>query len=1118
MESHPSSSISQPNAQYGSTSTTSRPRRSSVFNGPGTEGRTGLGTLGVHDDKSELVGGWSNWQPLEDAVGGGDEDVNEAPAPARNCLMAQNPFTSGHSDDQASSFYPTYKKQQEPSTERPRRSKSYWSAIWPLSPVSAVVLKCSLAYFVASLFTFVPALSSLLSTAAIVDEHGRVIRQPAELGHMVATMVVFFNAGKSLGNMLLSNQYCLGLVTLATIASLLSIATFQVFDRFSPTEGKGWDSVTEVAGWTVCFAWIGGTMGVIAWAKVWIGSLHFNGGCSMAAILLYNVVLREGSIPKLFEILEIICFGVIITNFINLAVFPVSSTTTLQTSISKSLDSFKTLLDLLTSTFLLEKTVVKDARLHLKDAVRDHAATFSQLKNDLAEAKRERIFDGRIRGKKLHLYEAAVASLGRLAQHLSGLRSCERLQESLIKATTGGKIRWEQGVDGRPRLVIVDDNSETAQTSGQDEVAEDSLRVLVEFRELAGARMDALNVSCDQALDAVQGLSRKDSIDTHTLVSVRSNLADALQTFKEAAGEAITKLYVGADGSHGGSVGSEHEEATLHEGEDSGNGPNETVFLIYFFLFTFEEFAREMLFLLDTMAEIVTSRQVSAWDQIKSYTLRGKRGMTEGQFLYAQLTNIVPVGPSKLQAPLHPVSSKDATSRLTERIQPPRTKFEKFMRAWGEWEERMEQPDMRYAIKTGLGGALLALPAYLPATRALFLHYRGEWALVAFLSAMSQTVGQTNYISLARIFGTVTGGLVAVIFSRLFSESPIVLPLAGFLFSMVCYYVITQMPDYFDAGRFTLLTYNLSCLFAYNSRNHSDVTVELIALERTMSVTVGIVWAGLISRYWWPFTARRELRMGLSDFCLDLSYLYSKLVTTYSKGSTDDEVVDDCICDNEGSRSGETTPLLPTSSICRTHLSKSVRQFMSMELHLQSQLGSLRNLLAHTRNEPRLKGPFAYGFYQEVLLSCERVLDRLHSMRCVTTRDEWDNHMRRTFVLPVNKERREMAGNVILYFYTLSAGLRLRSPMPPYLPPAESGRQKLVHAIRSLDVVRKRSVEGGGRHLLFFAYSLAMQEVIAELEHLGTMMQDAFGVIPHGSAEEFEGLFADEEGDDAVEL
>ncbi|WVQ80164.1 hypothetical protein IAT38_002269 [Cryptococcus sp. DSM 104549] len=1016
------------------------------------------------------------------------------------------------------------------------KHRHFFQQLWPLHPVAKVVLKCSLAYFIASLFTFIPALASLLSTAAIIDDKGRVIRQPAEMGHMVATMVVFFNSGKSLGNMILSNRYCFGLVSIATIASLLSISTFRLFDRLSASPRDQWDFVRELGDWLVCVLWIGGTMGVIAWSKVWIGSLHFNGGCSMAAILLYNVVLRDGEIPKLLEILEIICIGVCITNLVNLVVFPVSATTTLQTSISTSLNSFSTLLDLLTSTFLLEKTIVKDNRISLKDAIKSHAAAFNTLKVDLAEAKRERVLDGRIRGRKLHLYEAAVASLGRLAQHLSGLRSCERLQENLIKASREGRIRWEVGEDGRPRLAIAD----VGPDDEEDSEVEASVRLLVEFREMAGEQMDALNLRCDEALDAVQALSRHDVNGNVNLLIVRSNLANALHAFRESSNKAIARVYAGpgirrtsSSGSSSGRTSSasgrsgEGRESTVFSRETRQDGPNEAVFLIYFFLFTFEEFAREMLFLLDTMGEIVTSKQISAWEQIKAFAWKKGCKVKKRPFMYTQFQNIVPVGPSKLQDPLFPKNSRNTTSQLTERLQPRFTKFERFMQAWGALEERLEQPDMRYAIKTGLGGAMLALPAYTETTREIFLHYRGEWALVAYLSAMSQTVGQTNYISLARIFGTIFGGLVAVLFSELFPEDHIMLPILGFLFSMVCFYVITQKPDYTDAGRFTLLTYNLSCLFAYNTRMHGDVTVELIAFERTVSVMVGIIWAGVVSRYWWPFTARRELRMGLSDFCLDLSYLYSKLVTTYSKGvdAPNDAAHHHCDCastDNGGDDqpAGERTPLLPTAAIGRSHLSQSVRQFMAMELHLQSQLGSLRDLLAHTKNEPRLKGPFAYDFYHEVLLSCERVLDRLHSMRCVTTRDEWDDHMRRTFVVPVNAERREMAGNVVLYFYTLSAGLRLRTPMPPYLPPAEIGRQRLVSAIRSLDVVRRRSVRGGGRHLLFFAYALAMQEVIAELEHLGGMMQDAFGVIPHGTARDFEALFQDEGvqvvGDDLV--
>lgn len=59
------------------------------------------------------------------------------------------------------------------------------------------------------------------------------------------------------------------------------------------------------------------------------------------------------------------------------------------------------------------------------------------------------------------------------------------------------------------------------------------------------------------------------------------------------------------------------------------------------------------------------------------------------------------------------------------------------------------------------------------------------------------------------------------------------------------------------------------------------------------------------------------------------------------------------------------------------------------ELHLQVQLIELQGLLAQTQHEPRLKGPFPVGLYRSILTSLQTILDRLHSMRCVTSREEW---------------------------------------------------------------------------------------------------------------------------------
>jgi len=101
-----------------------------------------------------------------------------------------------------------------------------------------------------------------------------------------------------------------------------------------------------------------------------------------------------------------------------------------------------------------------------------------------------------------------------------------------------------------------------------------------------------------------------------------------------------------------------------------------------------------------------------------------------------------------------------------------------------------------------------------------------------------------------------------------------------------------------------------------------------------------------------------------------------------------------------------------------------------------------------------------------------------------------------------------MVGNIILYFSTLASAFRLKAPLPPYLPPAEKSRQRLVDAIRRLDVVKNRDVKGS-RQLLYFAYALMMQGVIRELDYLGHTLQTAFGVIGD-SPEEFDALFRDE--------
>jgi hypothetical protein len=127
-----------------------------------------------------------------------------------------------------------------------------------------------------------------------------------------------------------------------------------------------------------------------------------------------------------------------------------------------------------------------------------------------------------------------------------------------------------------------------------------------------------------------------------------------------------------------------------------------------------------------------------------------------------------------------------------------------------------------------------------------------------------------------------------------------------------------------------------------------------------------------------------------SRFCLNIGWLYTRLVAFNSAGDDAESFFDE----DEALTSTPATMSTPTerSTLLRhnkNRMSRSIQHFMSMELHLQLQLIELQKLLSQTQHEPRLKGPFPVQLYRSILTSLQSILDKLHSMRCVTAREEW---------------------------------------------------------------------------------------------------------------------------------
>ncbi|KAG8850393.1 hypothetical protein FRB96_000457 [Tulasnella sp. 330] len=941
---------------------------------------------------------------------------------------------------------------------------------------------------------------------------------PSSSGHMVATIVVYYNPAKTVGGMLEADKYCLLGAVYSSIVCLVSMGLFWLLE-----DQPGWEFWAD----TSVFITVGIAMTLVAWAKLRMERPSFNAACSMTAIMIFITVVKEGGAQTLIHVLFIVILGSIISNVVCFSIWPQSATTNLQSNMSTVLDSFSTLLRMTTQTFLLEDNNTKYTRDQLMRATQEHQASFTSLKSNLIEARSEWL-DRRMNapssqsrfGDDVDLYDAVVSGLTRLAQHLNGLRDGAKQQRDLLVkcgAASG------TGVDGRRGRNKSEGSDGGGAVDGKNEAGEESkaAEVLTTLVDDMASPMSALAHACTDCLNTLSMAFTADSPDDSSpssridYAALTAKIRRALFTFERTSNHAVLRFFRKVN-----EEGQALDETLKQRYNDGSAEDSDGIFLVYFYTFTLQEFARELINVTDVIGAMsyIQSTNSVGWTR----RLLGWMGWPFFNIKPAATndTETAPIitGPSSRDSRprrmtlTRKISSMVVPSSRTVKeafpsIQPhapntAQTPNAQHLSFGGRVKQimwrigaRLKETDMLYSIKCGLATSILAGPAFVESTRPLFMEYRGEWALITCFVVLSPTVGQTNFLSVHRILGTLLGAYTAVGIYSMFPHNPYVLSIFGAFFSMPCFYYIVAKPQYSTSGRFVLLAYNLTALFCYNSRYAGTVDILTVAKHRSVAVTVGVVWAFAVSRWWWPIEARRELSKGLSEFVLSLGWLYTRLVQTYS---VPPERLNRIYLASEPEAQRQ-------HEITEAHLTNSIRQFMSMELHLQLHLIKLQGLLAQTANEPRLKGPFPTHLYRTILTSLQVILDKLHLMRCMTTKEEWFTTVRKDFIIPVNPQRREMVGNVLLYFSTLSSAFTLKRALPPYLPPAEEARQRLVEAIRQLDVIKNRDVKQS-EHLLFFAYALMMKGVIKELDFLGGTLQDAFGVIGQ-SVEGFEHFF-----------
>ncbi|GAA5904128.1 uncharacterized protein JCM6883_002089 [Sporobolomyces salmoneus] len=928
--------------------------------------------------------------------------------------------------------------------------------IFPLSLTAKNVLKCVLAYFLASLFTFIPALSDFVG--APWDVEG-----PVRNAHAIATVSVYFMPAKTIGGIFEVDIFLFLGAIYAVILTTSSMAFSMLCERLD---------ILSLGHFLVLLFWLGGGYGLMVYLKVSLAKPTISTACSLISLVCSPIITKEGAYHEgkfngqvILQVLLIAGVGSFISNAVCLLVWPQSATSKLQTDLNRTLTSFSTLIDMLTKTFLLDDVSTRPQTL--QKAIDTHQSTFTTLKASLSQAKYE-IYDSRMAGTT-RVYDSAVSCMTKLAQGLTGMRAGCSLQWDLLKAQEESKRTGKLDLEFEKEKQVLDTFRNRAGPSLR-QLAHTSKQVLSFLRtsfvetKAGGAHRKFLENDADEEARPFAAES---------LLNLRSELEQSLLLFKREHSRAVKILYRSLPSE---TVYGAEDLVDIDPFADSGGSsdqdPSDNLFRIYHFCFNFEEWAVTLLDLVDIFVQLRTTEEDVAKAQI---ALRRRWGF------------LTPIFRLPLLRRWSPTNSKNASVRhqFARALRPAHEKrrtfvFPEIVDGALTSHQLSELDDQTFITKVKF--AFWKLGWYLRQPNILFAIKTGGDVVI-----MAPSLGATNFLAAGRVLGTALGAGVAVAFYSAFPENAWVLPILGALFSGPNFYVAVTKPQFAPASRFVLLTYNLTVLYAFNLREH-DVPIFSIAFHRSIAVAFGVVYGLVITSYVWPYEARRELRRGLAEFFINTSHLYERLVRTYSAPPPSLSKISTRI-DNPNER----TSLLDYQAA--EELAEAEQDFVAMEVQLQMTLIRVSGLLAATPHEPQLKGRFPTAQYRQILTSSQSILDTLTAVAKLTNRKQWFSSVRRDFIIPVNRERREMVGLVVLYFSLLASAVSLKSPLPPFLPPAAEARQRLVTKLHQLEVVQRRLVRGGSDSLLYLAYVLACKDIIGELEKIGSIFQSLFGII-----------------------
>ncbi|KAL2148373.1 hypothetical protein VTH82DRAFT_2293 [Thermothelomyces myriococcoides] len=984
---------------------------------------------------------------------------------------------------------------------------------WLDSPAGHGVIKCTLAYTLGSLATFIPALSKFL---------GR-----PDGKHVVATLTVYFHPSRSIGSMIEAVLIAIVAVAYAELISILSMCTSVLFG--------GVLNMVALAHGLVLIVFIGGGFGFMGWVKQKMNNPLVNVGSTLASLAIIAVVTKETAVftsvfsnEKIVQLSKMLVMGVTITTVVNLVVWRVSAVSALRRSMTKASIALGDMLSMITHSFL-SGSENEMSSPEFAAASSAYSSVYPQMAKNLREAKFERYFLGH--EKLYQLDRAVVRSMETLAQSIGGLRSAANSQFALLKEpltlsrvmspaefsgtlsprpemyrTLSGQIR-----SGRDRFLSLasieeasEDGSEEGRAAGERRRRSDasatgfmpfqhSSDIFELFIQLLGPPMKSLAYTLSEVLrDPPFGEAPDHNITINP--HFRHSLADALSLFNEARANALQELYrnLELDRTRSQTLQADFEEVAAACGH---------------FSFSLQTFGEEMQKYLDVLEDLKFAHDhpKRSWDWLKWWRKGRKSAHNALDLPYDNAERAPLIKPIKKTAiprgiakPL--VERRDSYIWEAAPGAKRRELGARLSRKILVMARRLARDDIRFGLKVGVGAILWASLAFIPQTRDLYRHWRGEWGLLSFMIVCSMTVGAANTTGWARFIGTVIGVTVAGLNWQVSGHSAFALVPLGSLVAFWSFYVIIVRGNA-PLGRITLLAYNVSTLYAYSltqkvdddddDEGGADPIIKEIMLHRFMAVTAGILWGLIVCRLIWPISARKKFKEGLS-------MLYLQMGLIWKRGPLAILLRSDC-----------------SRSYLRTGEQAALQKFAA-------RLDDLRNSAA---SEFELRGPFPTEQNKRIMACTHRLLDAFYAMSLVTQRKGQLSDGERALLLYTADERAMLCDRICHVFQVLASSLMLEYPLTDAIPSVNRLRDRLLGKIFQFRKEHQHNVTGSEEgvngsnndssvtgpsrglspfshvnvqerdYALLYAYALVTGQVAEELKAVAKEIEGLFGVL-----------------------